>query len=134
MISTIPQTCMSDSFLSLPKPLPSQEEAKIEIRREQYEKVFRNFVNENCSEAGTQRSNLLKQQKNGLKKLQKRKMVCALWIKMSNMGTRSVSLVYSTHVQFLPRISLSRITRRGKKEHSLPPDQLSVGPLAWVSA
>ena len=60
-------------YLPKAKPLPSQEEAKIEIKREQYEKVLRNFLKENLSETGTQRSNLLKQQKNGLKKLQKRK-------------------------------------------------------------
>ena len=62
-----------NSKVYLPKPLPSYEEAKIEIRREQYEKVFKEYVNENCSESGGQKSNLTWSQKNGLKKLLKRK-------------------------------------------------------------
>ena len=62
-----------NSKVYLPKPLPSKEEAKIEIRRDQYEKVFKAYVDENCSESGAQSSNLTFSQKNGLRKLQKRK-------------------------------------------------------------
>ena len=43
-----------NSRVYLPKPLPPQEEAKIEIRREQYKQVFR----DQCSESGTQQSNM----------------------------------------------------------------------------
>ena len=62
-----------NSRVYLPKPLPPQEEAKIEIRREQYEQVFRDHVRDHCSESGTQQSNMSWSHRNGLKKLQKRK-------------------------------------------------------------
>ena len=40
---------------------------------EQYEKVFREHVRDNCSESGSQQSDMSWSQRNGLKKLQKRK-------------------------------------------------------------
>ena len=56
----------------LPKPLPINEEAKIQIRRERLEKVYRDFVNENCTDKGEQRSNLTSAQKRGIASLKKR--------------------------------------------------------------
>ena len=61
-----------NSKVYLPKPLPVIEEANIAIRRDKYEQTFKEFVEEKCSKKGEQKSNLSPQQRNGLKKLQKR--------------------------------------------------------------
>ena len=179
-----------NSRVYLPKPLPLQEEAKIEIRREQYEKVFSKFVEDNCSENGAQKSNLTKEQRNGLKKLQKRKKDgdiivlitdksgkfaitdtesylkmgavhtdkdtiiddnevrriqrlhnghTAMWIRMSNMGQDwnheyRIRESCLQHTCTVPPMYLLVKERKGKRERSLPPDQLLVELLAWVSA
>ena len=47
-----------NSRIYLPKPLKATEEAKIEIRRDQFEKIFKQYFQEKCSDKGTQRSNL----------------------------------------------------------------------------
>ena len=44
-----------NSRIYLPKPLPALEEAKIAIRRETYENVFKTFKKEKCSEKGEQK-------------------------------------------------------------------------------
>ena len=61
-----------NSRVTLPKPLPASDEAKINVRREKYESVFNTYAEEHCSEDGAQRSNLSQAQRNGLRKLQKR--------------------------------------------------------------
>ena len=60
------------SRVTLPKPLPIQEEAKIEIRREMHSKIFNDYVKEFCNERGEQKSNLREEEQKGIKKLQKR--------------------------------------------------------------
>lgn len=62
-----------NSCVYLPKLLPLQEEAKIEIRREQYEQVFHDYVRDHWYESSTQQSNMSWSHRNGLKKVQKRK-------------------------------------------------------------
>ena len=61
-----------NSRIYLPKPLPALEEAKIAIRRETYENVFKTFKEEKCTEKGEQKSNLTWSQRKGLKSLKKR--------------------------------------------------------------
>ena len=56
----------------LPKPLPTQYEAKIAVRREKWEEVRKEYIKENCQEDGTQKSNLTPAQQRGIKKLRKR--------------------------------------------------------------
>ena len=58
--------------VTLPKPLPASEEAKIEIRREIHKKVYDKYREENCNKYGEQRSNLTKEEQAGLKSLEKR--------------------------------------------------------------
>ena len=62
----------NNSRVQLPKPLPAKEEAKVEIRREAHEKVFKQYMNDCCDQKGNQSSNLTKSEARGLKKLKKR--------------------------------------------------------------
>ena len=61
-----------NSRIILPKPLRVTEEAKISIRGEAFEKVFKEYVNENCDKKGKQEPNLSKSQMRGISKLKKR--------------------------------------------------------------
>ena len=61
-----------NSRVILPKPLSAYEEAKIAVRRENFEKVFGDYCQEHCSEKGEQKTNLTFSQRNGLRKLRKR--------------------------------------------------------------
>ena len=58
--------------ITLPKPLPATEEAKIEIRREIHRDIYDKYRNNNCSKNGDQESNLSKEQQEGLKSLEKK--------------------------------------------------------------
>ena len=60
------------SRITLPKPLPPTEEAKIEIRREIHKNIYEKYREENCSKKGEQRSNLTKEEQEGLKSLEKK--------------------------------------------------------------
>ena len=61
----------SNSRVILPKPLDAKREAFIAVRKEQWLKVFREFIAEKAPE-GKQNDNLTKKQKVGLAKLKKR--------------------------------------------------------------
>ena len=74
----------------LPKPLPINEEAKIQIRRERLEKVYRDFVNENCTDKGEQRSNLTSAQKRGIASLKKRIKDGELIVRMTDKSGKLV--------------------------------------------
>ena len=52
--------------VTLPKGLPEDQEAWIEIRRSKYAQVCRDYIDKNCSEKGEQRSNLTKDELVGL--------------------------------------------------------------------
>ena len=58
--------------ITLPKPLPPTEEAKIDIRREIHKKIYDKYREENCSKSGEQRSNLTREEQEGLKSLEKK--------------------------------------------------------------
>ena len=58
--------------VTLPKPLPEIEEAKIEIRRGLHTEIFNNYRKEHCTKDGRQRSNLTKEEEEGLRSLEKR--------------------------------------------------------------
>ena len=58
--------------VTLPKPLNSQEEANIEIRKKTQMEIFRNYVKNNTGKNGDQESCLTQEEKIGLKSLQKR--------------------------------------------------------------
>ena len=61
------------SRVTLPKPLSIQREAAIEMRRENHTKIFREFVREKCGKDGEQKSNLDDDERDGLKRIQKRR-------------------------------------------------------------
>ena len=60
------------SRVTLPKPLPTKEEALIEMRREMHGKIYEEFRQENCNKDGEQQPNLSEIEREGLKSLQKR--------------------------------------------------------------
>ena len=66
-------TDMEDNTrVTLPKPLPPAEEAAIEMRRNIYKKLEKDYLEKNCKKDGKQPSNLTPAQETGLKRLQKR--------------------------------------------------------------
>ena len=60
------------SRVTLPKPLPIQEEAKVEIRREMHNRIYSQYIKEFCNENGDQKTNLSEDETRGIKKLKKR--------------------------------------------------------------
>ena len=58
--------------VTLPKPLPATEEAKIELRRDLHKNIFDKFRKENCDRKGEQESNMTREEQEGLKSLQKK--------------------------------------------------------------
>ena len=60
------------SRVTLPRPLPTKQEAFIEIRRDVHSKIYREYRQEYCNKKGEQHTNLTEQEQRGLKKLQKR--------------------------------------------------------------
>ena len=58
--------------VTLPKGLPEDQEAWLEIRRSKYAQVCRDYIRKNCSEKGEQRSNLTKDELVGLISLKKK--------------------------------------------------------------
>ena len=58
--------------VTLPKGLPEDQEAHIEIRRSKYLEVCRKYITNNCNQKGEQRSNLSKEELRGLISLKKR--------------------------------------------------------------
>ena len=58
--------------ITLPKPLPATEEAKIEIRREIHKNIFDKYRAEHCDFKGNQKSNLSKEEQADLKYLEKK--------------------------------------------------------------
>jgi hypothetical protein len=60
------------SRVTLPKPLPTKEEALIEMRQEIHGKIYEEYRQEFCSKEGDQKPNLTEAEAAGLKSLQKR--------------------------------------------------------------
>ena len=60
------------SRVTLPKPLPTNEETLIEMRRGIHAKIYKDYRRENCKKNGEQEPNLTEQQQLGLKSLKKR--------------------------------------------------------------
>ena len=60
------------SRVTLPKPLPTNEEALLEIRRGIHSKIYSEYRQEHCTNEGEQQSNLSESQQRGLKSLKKR--------------------------------------------------------------
>ena len=60
------------SRVTLPKPLPIQEEAKIELRREMHDKIYAQYIKEFCNDKGDQKTNLSDEEIRGIKKIKKR--------------------------------------------------------------
>ena len=58
--------------VTLPKPLPIQEEAKIELRREMHNRIYQEYIKEFCNEHGDQKTNLTEGEKRGIKKIKTR--------------------------------------------------------------
>ena len=60
------------SRITLPKPLSPDEEANLDIRRRTQMEIFRKYKGKNTNKNGEQLTNLTKQEKEGLKSIQKR--------------------------------------------------------------
>ena len=58
--------------VTLPKPLPAIEEAKIELRRDIHINIYDKYRNEFCKKNGEQKSNLTREEEDGLKSLEKK--------------------------------------------------------------
>ena len=58
--------------VTMPKPLPVQEEAKIELRRELHERIYEEYRKEFCTDRGDQKTNLREDEIRGIKKLRTR--------------------------------------------------------------
>ena len=58
--------------ITLPKPLPTEEEAKLEIRKNTQLQIFRDYMNKNTRKGGQLETNLTTEEQEGLKSLQKR--------------------------------------------------------------
>ena len=64
--------CKYNTRVGLPKARTPAEEALIEARKAEWNKILRDFIDQNCDEKGFQKSNLTPAQKRGLRKLMKR--------------------------------------------------------------
>ena len=60
------------SRITLPKPLSPDEEANLDIRRRTQMEIFKKYKDKNTNKNGEQLTNLTKQEKEGLKSIQKR--------------------------------------------------------------
>ena len=61
-----------NTYVHLPKSQGVQYESELEMRRNKYLSVFREYVRENCDEKSRQKSNLSAKENRGIKKLKKR--------------------------------------------------------------
>ena len=61
------------SKITLPKPLPPEYEAALEMRRNAQNKIYNKYIEKNCNKKGEQTSNLTKSEKEGIRKLAKRR-------------------------------------------------------------
>ena len=59
--------------ITLPKPLPPEYEAALEMRRNAQTKIYNKYRAEKCNKKGEQRTNLTKGEKDGIRKLAKRR-------------------------------------------------------------
>ena len=60
------------SRITLPKPLNSEQEAAIELRKRTQKQIFKEYASKHSDKNGIQTSNLTKEEEQGLKSLQKR--------------------------------------------------------------
>ena len=58
--------------VTLPKPMDTKNEALIEMRRGTNEKIYNKYTEEVCNKKGEVKGNLTEEEKDGLKRLQKR--------------------------------------------------------------
>ena len=58
--------------VQLPDPLPTKYEARLNIREDAYQEIFKGYVEEKCGGSGRQKVNLSRSQQKGLAKLKKR--------------------------------------------------------------
>ena len=58
--------------VTLPKPLPATEEAKIELRRDLHKRIYDRYRAENCTRSGEQRINMSRDEQEGLRSLEKK--------------------------------------------------------------
>ena len=59
--------------VTLPRGIPEEEEASLEIRRRKHLELVRQYITENCNEHGEQVQNLSKGAQRGIKSLKKRR-------------------------------------------------------------
>ena len=78
------------SKVTLPKPLPPQYEAAIEMRRNAQQKIYEKYREKNCNKNGEQKSNLTKSEKEGIKKLGKRRKNLEIVIMNTDKSSRFV--------------------------------------------
>ena len=104
-----------NSRIHLPKPLPANEEAKIEIRRDHYEKVFQKYFQEKCSEKGNQSSNMTQSQLRDLTKLKKRVAEGEIIILMTDKTGRFSIADIESYIE-MGRVHTDKDTEVGDEE------------------
>ena len=104
------------SKVHLPRPLPPEYEACIEMRRNAQQKIYNNFVENNCNKKGEQRSNLTRSEKEGIKKLGKRRKDMEIVIMNTDKSGRFViasmeeyKLMGETHIKKDKIVSVTEI-------------------------
>ena len=78
------------SRVTLPKPLPPEEEAKLEMRRQTQQRIYDAYRRANCKNGGKQRSNLTDSEQSGLKSLMKRITAREIIVMKSDKSSRFI--------------------------------------------
>ena len=101
------------SRVTLPRPLPTDQQTLIEMRRGIHSKIYRQYRQEKCNKNGEQKSNLSDEQQPGLKSLKKDKEIVVLktdksgklcvatreeYIKLGQVHTSKDKRVYSREI------------------------------------
>ena len=74
----------------LPKPLPPEYEAVIEMRRNAQNKIFDKYREENCNKKGEPKTNLTKSKKDGIRKIAKRRKDMEIVVMNTDKSSRFV--------------------------------------------
>ena len=88
-----------NSKVHLPKPLPTQQEAFVAIRREKWLDTYREHLKDNCSKEGNQTSNLSQSQQRGLAKLKKRIKAGDIMVVLTDKSGKLAVTTYKEYIQ-----------------------------------
>ena len=105
--------------VTLPKPLPATEEAKIELRRDLHKNIFDKFRKENCDRKGEQESNMTREEQEGLKSLQKK------------IREKKIIVIKTDKSSRFAVASEESYLRMGRVQSTLPRTESSRGRRSW---